>query len=76
MAQEIEVEIEAVSKIPEGASVWSRFQQDQAGAIEKIVGIALVVLVTVGAIALIGAVVNDYINEIPDPGEVDTGLDG
>lgn len=74
MTRETEVEMVMAEESASSDSVWSKFQQDQSGAIEKIIGIAIVVVITVGALGVIGAVIKNWADEVPEPGEVETGF--
>ncbi len=48
-------------------SAVRRFRDDERGGIEKVVAIAIVVLITATALAAITAVVQDWVDDVPDP---------
>lgn len=47
-------------------STVERFRDDERGGIEKVVAIAIVVLITTSALAAITIVVQGYVDDIPD----------
>ncbi len=50
-------------------SAVTRFREDERGGIEKVVAIAVVVLITTSALAAITVVVQNWVDDVPEPGD-------